>query len=188
MSSASASKLADVLPNSLPPPGAVGAQPVGGGLDRAVQHARAATVERVDAVDLREAPGQAVTIEAQPGQELRADGHRVDRRAVVVQQAGDDRLAGARAPSDVVGGFQDGDLKAGLGEGDRGGQAVRPGPHDDRGAHASPPARSGPRSFLAAILTRARLRVLMPAPRGRDPPRRGRRRAWRSSSIQPATT
>src|SRR6185369_16369560 len=30
------------------------------------------------------------------------------------------------------------------------------------GAHASPPTRSGPRSFLAAILTRARLRVLMP--------------------------
>src|SRR6478609_3306308 len=30
------------------------------------------------------------------------------------------------------------------------------------GAHASPPTRCGPRSFLAAILTRARLRVLMP--------------------------
>ena len=113
--------------------------PVGGGLDRAVQHARAAPVERVDAVDLREAPGQAVAIEAQAGEELRADGHRVDRRAVVVQQAGDDRLAGARAPSDLVGGFQDGDLNAGLGEGDRGGQAVRPGPHDDRGTHASAP-------------------------------------------------
>ena len=114
------------------PPGTVGAQPVGGGLDRAVQHARAAAVERVDAVDFREPPGQAVTIEAEPGQELRADGHRVDRRAVVVQQAGNDRLAGARATADFVGGFQDGDLEAGLGEGDRGGQAVRPGPHDDR--------------------------------------------------------
>src|SRR6478672_970131 len=42
------------------------------------------------------------------------------------------------------------------------------------GAHASPPTRSGPRSFLAAILTRARLRVLVtPLPRDRDPPRRG---------------
>src|SRR5262249_22138167 len=30
------------------------------------------------------------------------------------------------------------------------------------GTHASPPARSGPRSSLAAILTRGRLRVLMP--------------------------
>ena len=28
--------------------------------------------------------------------------------------------------------------------------------------HASTPTRSGPRSFLAAILTRARLRVVMP--------------------------
>ena len=92
------------LTEQAPPPGAVGAlHPVGGGLDRAVQHAGAAAVERVDAVDLREAPGQAVSIEAQPRQELRADGHRVDRRAVVVQQAGDDRLAGAGAAADVVG-------------------------------------------------------------------------------------
>ena len=49
---------------------------------------RPAPVERVDAVDLREAPGQTVTIEAQPGEELRANGHRVNRRAVVVEQAG----------------------------------------------------------------------------------------------------
>ena len=48
-----------------------------------------------------------------------------------MQQAGNDRLAGARATADFVGRFQDSDLKAGLGEGDRGGQAVRPGPHDD---------------------------------------------------------
>ena len=59
---------------------------------------------------------------------------------MVVQQAGDDRLAGAGAAADVVGCFQDGDLEAGLGKGDRGGQAVRPGPHDDRGVgHASAP-------------------------------------------------
>jgi hypothetical protein len=55
-------------------------------------------------------------------------------------------------PSDFVGRFQHGDLYTGLGEGDRGGQAVRAGPHDDCGTHSSPPARSGPRSFL----TRAR--------------------------------
>src|SRR6478752_977807 len=144
------------------PPGTIGAQPVGRGLDRAVQHARATPVERVDAVNFRQAPRQAVTIETQAGEELRADGHRMDRRAVVVQQAGNDRLAAARATPDFVGGLQNGDLEAGLGEGDPGGQAVRPGPHDDRVAHASPPTRSGPRSFLAAILTRARLRVLMP--------------------------
>src|ERR1700752_3065071 len=79
-----------------------------------------------------------------------------------MKQTRHDRLARPRAPADFVGRFQDGDLKAGLSEGDRGGQAIRPGPHDDCASHASPPARSGPRSFLAAILTRARLRVVMP--------------------------
>ncbi len=57
------------LAEQRPPPGAVGAHPVGRGVDRAVQHARAAAVERVNAVDLGQAPGQPVTIEAQPGQE-----------------------------------------------------------------------------------------------------------------------
>ncbi len=63
-----------------------------------------------------------------------------------MQQAGDDRLAGTGAAADFVGGFQHGDLDAGLGEGDRGGQAVGPGPHDDCGTHSSPPARFGTRS------------------------------------------
>ena len=62
MSSDSASKLADVFPNSLRHRAAVGAQPVGGGLDRAVQDARAASVEGVHAIDLGETPGQPVAI------------------------------------------------------------------------------------------------------------------------------
>ena len=61
----------------------------------------------------------------------------MDRRAVVVQQARDDRLAGAGAPADLVGGFQHGHLHAGLGEGDRGGQAVGPGADDGRRTHTT---------------------------------------------------
>jgi hypothetical protein len=45
----------------------------------------------------------------------------MDRRAVVVQQAWDDRLASAGAPADLIGGFQHRHLHAGLGKGDRGG-------------------------------------------------------------------
>ena len=61
----------------------------------------------------------------------------MDRRAVVVQQAWKNRLAGAGAPADLVGGFQHGHIHAGLGEGDRGGQAVGPGADDGRRAHAT---------------------------------------------------
>jgi hypothetical protein len=61
----------------------------------------------------------------------------MDRRAVVVQQAWDDRLTSASAPADLLGGLQHGHIHAGLGEGDRGGQAVGPGADDDRRAHAT---------------------------------------------------
>ena len=110
MSSESASKLADGPANSARQRDAVGAESVGGGLDRAIQHPGTAAVERVDTVDLGQPPRQPVTVEAQPGEERRADGHRVDRRAVVVQQAGQDRLAAAGAAADLVGGFQHGHL------------------------------------------------------------------------------
>ena len=61
----------------------------------------------------------------------------MNRRAVVVQQAGHDRLAGAGAPADLVGGLEHGHLHAGLGQGDRGGEPVGPGADDGRGAHAT---------------------------------------------------
>ena len=61
----------------------------------------------------------------------------MDRRAVVVQQAGHDRLAGARAAADLVGGLQHGHLHAGLGEGDRGGEPVGSGANHDRIGHAT---------------------------------------------------
>src|ERR1700742_232316 len=54
-----------------------------------------------------------------------------------MDQAGQDRFAAAGAAADLVVGFHHGHVEAGLCQGDRGGQAVGPGPHDGRGAHAS---------------------------------------------------
>ena len=93
----------------------------------------------MDAIDLGQAPGQAVPVQAQAVDELGADGHRVDRRTVIVQQTGNDGLAAARAAADFVRGFQHGHLYARLGEGDGGGQPVRAAPHDGRGTHVSAP-------------------------------------------------
>ena len=140
MSSASASNRADGLAEQRAATATVGAR----------ARRRCCSTERYSTPALPPSSGWTQSISGQrhdspyrsrprPAQELRADGHRVDRRAVVVQQAGHDRLAGAGAAADLVGGFQHGDLHAGLGEGDRGGQAVGPGADDDRGAHARAP-------------------------------------------------
>ena len=53
------------------PPGPVGAEPGGGVVDRALQHARIAAVERVHTVDLGPAPAQPVAVEAEAVQERR---------------------------------------------------------------------------------------------------------------------
>src|SRR5271156_3270434 len=84
------------------PPGPVATETGRGLLHRAVQHASLAAVERVDAIDLRPAPRQAVPLQIEAAEELRADRHRVDCRAVVVQQAGDDGFAAAGATADLV--------------------------------------------------------------------------------------
>ena len=60
----------------------------------------------------------------------------MERRAVVVQESRQDRLAGPRAAADLRGGFQQRDLHSSLGQRHRGGKPVRPATHDHRGAHA----------------------------------------------------
>src|SRR5271166_3552764 len=90
-------------------------------------------------VDLWPAPRQSVPLQVEAAEELRADGHRVDRGAVVVQQAGDDRLAAAGTTADLVGGLEHGDLYTLGGQSDGGGEPVGPAPHHQRGAHASAP-------------------------------------------------
>ena len=119
-----------------PPAGSVPVKTGGGVLDGAVQQPGVAAVERVRAVDLRPPPGQPVPVQAEAVQERRAGRHRMECRAVVVQQAGHQRLAGARAAADLVGRLQHGDPHAVGGEGHRGGEPVRPAAHHRRGAHA----------------------------------------------------
>ncbi len=116
------------------PPRSVATESGRGLLHRAVQHTRAAAVERMHAVDLRPAPGEAVAIQVDLAEERRADGHRMDRRAVVVQQAGKDGFAAAGAAADFVGRLEDGDLHALGGQGYGGGEPVGPAADHDRGA------------------------------------------------------
>ncbi len=112
-----------------PPARSVATEAGRGLLHRAVQHAGGAAVEGVDAIDLRPAPRQSVPLQVEAAEELRADGHRVNRRAVVVQQAGDDGFAAAGAAADLVGGLEHGDLYAFGSQGDGGGEPVGPAPY-----------------------------------------------------------
>ncbi len=121
------------------PPRAVATEAGRGLLHRAVQHAGGAVVEGMDAIDLRPAPREAVAVEVEAAEELRADGHRVDRRAVVVQQAGNDGFAAAGATADLVGGLEHGDLHAFGSQGEGGGEPVGPATYHHCGAHASAP-------------------------------------------------
>ena len=63
----------------------------------------------------------------------------MDRRAVVVQQAGQHGFAAAGATADLVGGLEHGDLHAFGGQGEGGGEPVGPAAHHHCGAHASAP-------------------------------------------------
>ena len=118
-----------------PPAGAVGTQTRGRRIDRPPQKAGVAAVERVGAVDLRPPPAQPVAAQIQAGQVGRADAHRVERRAVVMEHARHGELAGPGAAPDGLGGFEHLDIEAVLGQPHRRGQAVRPGANHHRPGH-----------------------------------------------------
>ena len=63
----------------------------------------------------------------------------MDRRAVVVQQAGKDGFAAAGASADLVGRLEDSDRNTFGGKGYGGGETVGPAPQHDGGTHASAP-------------------------------------------------
>ena len=122
-------------------------------------------------------------------QERRADGHRVHRRAVVVQDAGDRQLAGAGAAADRLGGLEHRHLHPLPGERDRAGEPVRARADDDRRAHAGDgrlgavarrprPPRRGSRSTRRATAGARPCRRRRPSP-----PRSGRSRRRRSRSA-----
>src|ERR1700761_2784930 len=90
----------------------------------------------------------------------------MERRAVVVEHAGDGELAAPRAAADVVGGFEDLDIDPVLGEADGGGEAVGPGADDDGGGHHRAPAatagdgRSAAAGEVAATMEVAAIEVV----------------------------
>ena len=93
-----------------PPPRPVAAEAGRGLVHRAVQHAGAAVVEGCTQSISGHRHDRPYRSSSRLFRNVRADGHRVDRRAVVVQQAGHDGLAAAGAAADLVGGLQHGDL------------------------------------------------------------------------------
>ncbi len=119
---------------ALPTP-AVLAQLVGGAFDRVVHRPCRPVVQRVHAVDLGLQPPQPVAAEIELRQVRRPHRHRVERRAVVVDQAGDDLLRTARPAADRGGSLQHRDLDAGARQARRGGEPVRPAADDDRRGH-----------------------------------------------------
>jgi hypothetical protein len=93
-----------------------------------VHQQRGAVVER-----MRERRGRLDQLDVEVERvEERGDGRKgVDRRANVMAEARERQLGGACAASDRVARLEDEDRAAGLGEGDRGGEAVRPRADDD---------------------------------------------------------
>ena len=111
---------------------------LGGPVERVVQHAGGAVVERVGAVDLRLQPrDRPARGETERGERRRSGRQRMDRRAVVDDQAGDDQLRAAHAATDRLARLQHGDVEPGTGQHRRADQPVRPAADDDRGAHRS---------------------------------------------------
>ena len=112
MSSASASKRADGRPNSAPPPGAVGAEP-GGGVARPSGAAPRRCRRRAGARS--RSPASASAARSGPGPARSRNGEPTAIGWIAEQwscsRPGSDRLAGAGAAADLVGGLEHGDLR-----------------------------------------------------------------------------
>jgi hypothetical protein len=72
-----------------------------------------------------------VELEVERPEERRCGSERMDRRADVMAETGKCQLGRACAAPDRIARLEDEDRTAGLGEGDRGGEAVRPRADDD---------------------------------------------------------
>ncbi len=119
---------------------AVGPQPAGRLFEGPHEHGRDRVVERVRQIDFGVTPFEPVRGEVEGAEEGRRHPHRVDCRAVVVQQARGQSLGGAGAAPDRVGGLVDGDPHPAQRERHRRGQSVGAGADDDSLGHrtASP--------------------------------------------------
>jgi hypothetical protein len=119
----------------------VGAQPGGGLPDRALEEDGASVLER-----MREGGGRLDQLEPvlrqrERAEEGRAGNERMDRRAVVVDEAGQRQLAGAEAAADLLRRLEHAHAEPGAGERDRGREPVRP-RADDVGVRAQETAAS----------------------------------------------
>ena len=106
------------------------------GLVQRVHHGAGPAVgQRVCEVDLRPAPFEPMVGESEALEERRCQPDRVDGRAVVVHQAGQDPLGRAGTTTDRLGRLQHGHHDAPLRKGDGGGEPVGARPHHDGRGH-----------------------------------------------------
>jgi hypothetical protein len=116
---------------------AVGAEARGGRVEVAVEHDRLAPGQRMPIAGRRMDPLEPVVCQRHAREHGRGRRRRVDGGERVVVKARQRQLLGPHGPAGAVGGLEHEHLAAGLGEPDRGGEAVRPGADHDRVAHAA---------------------------------------------------
>ncbi len=109
----------------------VPAEPLRGLLDRAAQEDGLAPVERMGERQRRLDPLEAVILERNRPEEGRSGGHRMNRRAEVVDEPRERQLAGAEAAADLLGRLANEHRAARSRELDRGREAVGAGADDD---------------------------------------------------------
>lgn len=119
-----------------PPGAAVRAETGRGRVDRPPQGCSASAVQRMTELHLGPAPDEPHAAEVEPLRERRSGGQGMDRRAVVVHEAGHRELAGPGATTEPVGRLEHRDVHTGRGEGEGGGKAVGTAADNDGGRHA----------------------------------------------------
>lgn len=135
MSSASMSNFADGVANSLRQRDPSPPNPAAVASTERCSNPGVTVIEGVSAVDFRPAPRQPVATQVEAAQEARTDGHRMKRRAMIVQQSGQDRFAAAGAAAHLSCGLEHGDFQTCPGQHDGGGEPVGPAADHGRGAH-----------------------------------------------------
>ena len=108
------------------------AKAVRGGRHRTFEDRRSATVEGVGDRCVRVDELDAAGGQVDRRKERRGDRERQDRGAHVVAEPGEGQLRGPGPAAGCLGALVDTDRAPGAGQGDGRGQAVRPGPNDDR--------------------------------------------------------
>ena len=109
----------------------VGAEGLGGGLDRALEHGRRTVVEGVRGRRRREQPLEAVLAQREALEERRRHAEGMDRRAEVVDEAGSRQLGRPGAAAHGRRGFDEQHRPPRARERDGGGQTVGARAHDD---------------------------------------------------------